>query len=159
MNENCRESLQSHADIHPNNSFHLARALVFYQVRKIIFWKLSLYSAAAVLAEVNGWSMQRERKAVKCIWNFLGETLYNLLVFGFGYHIYFEKLSYSSYSSSICISFHFCYVISTNEYHLLSVNRELKPDRLSNDSWNGMTPWYFVPLTLFFSMGKKNQKV
>lgn len=24
----------SHADIHPNNSFHLARALVFYQLGK-----------------------------------------------------------------------------------------------------------------------------
>lgn len=29
----------SRADIHPNNSFQLARALVFYQLRKIVFLK------------------------------------------------------------------------------------------------------------------------
>lgn len=61
-----------------------------------------------------------------CLWNFLGETLYYLLIFDFGYNIYFEKLSYSRSSLSVyIIFFHFYWGISINEYDLLSVNTEL----------------------------------
>lgn len=53
--------------------------------------KSSLMLSCYSLVEVNNWSMQWERKAVKCIWNFLSQTLGKLLVFDFGFNMYFES--------------------------------------------------------------------
>lgn len=68
-----------------------------------------------------------------CLWNFLCETLYSLLIFDFGYNSYFEKLSYSRSNSSIYIYLYFYYDISIDKYDLLSVNTLLMPDRLSSN--------------------------
>lgn len=65
-----------------------------------------------------------------CLWSFLGETFYYLLVFGFKHNSYFEKLSYSTSSSSTYIFFHFYCCISIDGWDLLSVNTELMPDIL-----------------------------
>lgn len=67
-----------------------------------------------------------------CLWNFLGETLYYLLIFDFGYNSVFQNKCYSRSSSRIYIFFNFYYGISVDEYDLLSVNIVLIPDTLSN---------------------------
>lgn len=91
-----------------------------------------------------------------CQWNFLGETLYYLLMFDLGYNVYFEKniviIDLVEQSIYFLLLF-FCCGIAIDGYILLSFNTELIPDRLGCNSLDVImiTPSYFLPFPLLFS--------